>query len=139
MVGFTASSRMAFHMRRRWKALVAVGAFVFVAVLFFLPPRDDGLDWVRKYGGQEEHRVEMDVSKVPGRPDDAVIDWTEFDFSKIPEALIQEISKRKSRSSDTKRLVWVDQVNQSVLILDFRRRTWLEKHWFGIKQSFGWK
>ena len=41
-------------MRRRWKALVAVGALaLFAGLLSLLPPRDDGLDWLRECGGTE--------------------------------------------------------------------------------------
>jgi hypothetical protein len=53
-------------MRRRWKLLVAVGAVALLAgLLFLLPSRDDGLDWVRKFGGKEEipEKWYMDGSK----------------------------------------------------------------------------
>jgi hypothetical protein len=82
-------------MRRRWKALVAFGAVVLVSALFILlPPRDDGLDWIRSYGGRERREPDS-IWFGSGQPikDVTVVFYFESEPSKL-------LSKLKSLSAD---------------------------------------
>ena len=79
-------------MRRRWKALVAVGAVALVAgLIFLLPPRDDGLDWIRKYEGKETRRESTSPTGLSS------IEIT-FQFDQIPKPLLDTLDRKRRDS-----------------------------------------
>jgi hypothetical protein len=78
-------------MRRRWKALVAVGAVALLAGLFLRRPHhDDGLDWIRKYGGRERKNPD---SLMYGSVNPVKLVSSEFTFKSVPRRLLSELKE----------------------------------------------
>lgn len=74
------------QMRRRWYLLAVIGAVVLLAsLLLLLPVREDGLDWVRKYGGTEQS-VDLDFETKGG----SAVRSVTFTFAAPPAGLEQE-------------------------------------------------
>jgi hypothetical protein len=82
------------RVRRRWKALVAVGAIALFASMFFLlPPRDDGPEWIRKYGGRESFAGTL-VTPINLDGDVMRSDSYQFEFATIPKELEIEVMRK---------------------------------------------
>jgi hypothetical protein len=128
-------------MRRQWKVLVVVGALTLLAgLLFLLPPRGDGLDWVRKYGGTESRY------KLTGRlnnPDGLILD---FRFQELPEPLLTEARSRLTwgklvRPMSTAMIgseaITVDWRLNTISLTRFDDRPWIERQWSAFKRLLG--
>jgi hypothetical protein len=134
-------------MRRRWNLLVAVGAVALLAgLLFLLPPRDDGFDWIRKYGlRRQELRInEPGANGAPG-------ETRAFLFNEAHPGFEGELRRRLVWSSKAKDNPWVigmlpggwhvsyrrnsDQVN----FFRFKTPNWFEIQLSKMKRTFGFK
>jgi hypothetical protein len=126
-------------MRRRWKALVVVAAVaLFASLLFPLPPRDDGLDWIRKYGGKEIVRYNGEVDVNRGRPPETTLKWLEFKFDRIPRALLAEIQHRSEKQAhDDRATVIVQAKERTIVVIQYHRPNWLQRKWRYIRLMLG--
>jgi hypothetical protein len=136
-------------MRRRWKLLVVLGAVALLAsLLFLLPPRDDGLNWVRKYHAKEHRDLDVERSFAVGNPGRKIHSLS-FEFEKIPEAIIQEIRNRSpdltlddkggllyARLSDG-RIIIVERHRQRITVERASDLNWFERQWAGFKRIVG--
>jgi hypothetical protein len=128
---------------KRWGiVLAAVGL---LALLFaLLPPRDDGLDWIRAYGGKEQHWTRPEVE--PGSY------WTsyQFLFDQEPPGLESElISRAKSVETQSPGLLgatlrdgWRVSFNakEGVLFIDrYVQPNWFDRQWNSLKRFIGVK
>jgi hypothetical protein len=128
-------------MRRRWKALVLVLGAVgfFAALLFLLPPRDDGLNWVRKYGGVETSKGHQFVG--------ANLQVNAFTFEELPSGLEDEARAHVTRfhldnkgefAGDTNIGVWLFFSTKQKRVLFTREQTWIERQWTQLRRQLGW-
>jgi hypothetical protein len=128
-------------MRRRWKALVVVGAVaLFAALLFLLPPRDDGFDWIRKYGPKETASYPFVAASNRVERGGKVI---EFRFAKFPKQFLRELSNRyafKGESSfrDASAQMFLIDSQQSTVEIYFIRSSWLDEKLTGLQRAIGW-
>ena len=123
-------------MRRRWKLLVAAGALAFVAGLLFLrAPQDDGLDWVRKYGGREV----VSKGKIKDSPSIYFV-RNEFYFDNgVPEGLTAQLhafNERWKRMTGKRAIYFVS--DKPMVGFVTSSEDWLEGHWVRFKRRIGW-
>jgi hypothetical protein len=119
-------------MRRRWKALVVVGAVALTASMFFLlPPPDDGLDWIRRYGGSEVREASDPI--VGGLHEWNVrLVWHTFSFDRIPSQLIADIQQRNVSDAT----ILVDSEARSVVVNRVQPMYWWEVQWEKLRLWF---
>ena len=129
--------------------LVAVGAVaLFVSLLFLLPPRDDGLDWIRKYTKREHREFDEERSFAAGNPGRKV-QSVSFEFDKLPEGIIQEIRNRApeltlddkggllyARLSDG-RIIVVQRHRNKITVERASELNWMERQWASFKRMLG--
>jgi len=133
-------------MRRRWKALVAVGAVALLAaLLFLLPPRDDGLDWARKYGGKER-TIRLTTADTTGKVDMRV---TLFNFDSIPKGFEAELRGRFVRydvdhdgemAGDTRegQSLYYSRSMRRLYYTHETESSWLARKWREFRKKVGW-
>jgi hypothetical protein len=129
-------------MRRRWKLLVAVGAVaLFAGLVLLLPPRDDGLDWVRKYGVSEKSGRGIGVK--------GQIVWLcHFNWDVLPVGLDKEVRNRVAPfiPKDTGNYSGKTHHGWKVLfsrstkqMFATREASWLEQRLKDVRTWVGWK
>ena len=121
--------------------LVAVGAVaLFVSLLFLLPPRNDRLDWMRKYGGVETSRSHQLVG--------ADLQVTQFSFEKLPSGIEEEVRARVTRFDIDNKGEFAGDTNMGVSLFFSRKQkrvfftrqqTWIERQWTQLKRQLGRK
>ena len=128
--------------------MVAVGAVALLAGLLFLggllflpPPRDDGLDWVRKF---KPRQTQDDAIGTKGER----IDFRVFTFKSVPPELLEAVRRRIGRydinsngnySGSTKDGFHVYFSSKAKLLFATREPSWLEQRWMDVKAKLGWK
>jgi hypothetical protein len=139
-------------MRRRVKVGIGLLALAFIACFVFLATAepDDGLDWIRKYGGIEGHKQE-NFFVVPStgmnfvRKEAFTVDFT---FTKIPPDLMKEIDRRcslgpmKFQRSAYYFLSDGQSVNvyePIVMVATPKRHAWIREQWSALKERLGFK
>ena len=129
-------------MRRRWKALVAIGgALLLAGLLFLLPPRDDGLDWVRKY------KLEQNSGRSISATGQELY-FSQFSFAEVPAGLEEEVRSRIVRfdirdggnyagSTDNRYHLYFSRENR--VMFATTEPSWIEQKWIEVKAKIGWK
>jgi hypothetical protein len=129
-------------MRRRWKALVGLGVVALVAgLIFLLPPRDDGLDWIRAYGPVEKVQRMAIWQSGRGVAGSMEFDQHDFQFDRIPQEVIAKLKEEPFDRSDlpSRALVEVDVKSGTVTINRIRRPNWIERQWSALLRRLGWR
>ena len=129
--------------KRWWVALIALAALALAFVL--LAARDDGLGWLRTYGGIEKKSIVryeyQEGYRVAHR----------FDFATLPKGLELDIANRVDHNQTVETMIpgvidatlkdgW--NVNfyapgRSVEVYLYIRPNWLERQWLAIKRFLG--
>ena len=127
-------------MKRRWKFLLlgCIIAFGLLGILFSMP-KDDGLNWVRAYGGKETVRV-----TEYGMGEFDVVDH-EFTFpGRMPKKLEADVlawmDNKHPQAVDEPNLYYVT-VNDDLTMVKAMRTTkptWLERQWNSLQRQLGW-
>jgi hypothetical protein len=126
-------------MRRGWKVLVAVGAVaLFAGLLFLLPPRDDGLNWIRKYGPRESvspFEWGVDTSSIHADPS---MNIHTFQFTQIPRE-VEDLVRQKDRAvkGSEPELLSIDREMNEVSYVVRKGPSWLAERWQTVKAIFG--
>jgi hypothetical protein len=135
-------------MRRRWKAFVVVAAVaLFASLLFLLPPRDDGLDWIRKYGGKETVQRAWSVYEPRSV---GMEGWWRIDRRDIPAYYNHTFQFRQLTADQIDTIInhnnipeiVLTRVDQSSVVVAFQRKwqpSWFEDRWSDLKDWLGWE
>jgi len=128
-----------FPMRRPWVWLAAIGgAAVLSGVALLMPARDDGLDWMRKYGARETvhtwfaHRSFGQVTCTSNL----------FHFRgpippEVKSGVAQFAKSRTARNNDNdEQFVALNPVMNEVYFIR-AKGSWLEYEWFWLKKRLG--
>ena len=135
------------HMRRRWTLLVAFGAVaLFAGPLFLLPSRDDGLDWIRKYGLAAQGEITVSEPGANGAPGVT----RQFTFAQIPHEFESDLRRRMVWSSRAKNSPLVvgmlpggwhvsyPRNSTQVHLFRFDSPNWFQKQLAALKRRFGY-
>jgi hypothetical protein len=135
-------------MRRRWKVLaVVLGAVaLLVGLLSLLPPRDDGLDWIRKYGGIETvepiHLNYWNPAISPRNLDEDFRGYRHsFRFRVISSKSIRELNRRLTKElSPTVHVMKIDHRRAETLVIErYEPRPWIERQWILVERTLGFR
>jgi hypothetical protein len=135
-------------MRRRWKALVAVGAVVLVGIVALVsvaPGADDGLDWIRKYGPVESS---FEIKPAPAKYVGIKTRRMRHEFrfpNGIPSELNQEIDARlEAEIADMDKGIYnhdlplIDVLPGNLVVAErLANRPWLEIQWRSLRRTVG--
>jgi len=145
-------------MKRGWKVgIVATAAALVVVAALQFAPKDDGLDWIRKYGGAE--------TVMMARLSDSVelYNYT-FKFDGIPDKLVKEIHAwNAANAPGQRRMLVISTVgpyggrfgvsgpgityvsmgsvnarNAPVFVSRTVQLSWLERQWRALNVKLGW-
>jgi hypothetical protein len=131
---------MIWPMKRWWIVLAAVGMFGLLVAL--LTPRDDGLNWIRTFGGTETHLGPRRFGEQTW------IDY-EFNYVQVPNGLEQALNQRIGNTIETQIPGLLDAELDGGLYVVFSASDrklsvsrlveppWLVRQWLAFKRSIG--
>jgi hypothetical protein len=141
-------------MRRRIK--IGIGALILALAVFFiyltLALSNDGLDWIRKYGGIEGPRTANLIrSRIVGpgnHPWDNATSIS-FSFNEVPPGLLAEVKRKGSAiwtgSEDqfyklpTGQIVLITKKAPQVMVTTPQPGSWIQQQWRALKERLGYK
>jgi hypothetical protein len=118
-------------MRRRWRALVAVGAVAIFALPYTpIAAKGDGLDWIRRYGPTEsvDEFETWDCGFSAGWPKTRVFTHT-FRFRQIPSEVEAYVSSTPVEFLSPR----LDMKSRVLVVTVIDEPTWWEEKWFELR------
>lgn len=138
-------------MKRGWKVgLIATAAALVVVAALQFAPKDDGLDWIRKYGGSE-------TVMMAQLNETTEVYHHSFTFKDVPLGLVREIKAWRTAHPQIRHgsletgiisIAYRDErpssanpvqaANEPVFVSRIIQLSWLERQWRALSVKFGW-